>query len=95
MSARSLRWRDLDLPVPEGDPNRMEAIVTTGVGLGADRSPFWLTRRSQIQRGNSGTEIGPVVDGAFCASRDRADAVPRRRRDQGGHDPRFQRILAR
>lgn len=64
-----------DLPVPERDPDRFEAIITTAVGLGADRSTFLLTRRSQIQRTSRGTEIGPALDGAFGTYRDHADTA--------------------
>jgi hypothetical protein len=64
-----------DLPHPERDPNRIEAIITTAVSLGPDRSPTVLTRRSRIQRSETGTSIGPAVDGAFGTYRDRADEV--------------------
>jgi hypothetical protein len=64
-----------DLPDPERDPNRIEAIITTAVGLGPDRSPLLLTRRSRIQRSETGTSLGPAVDGAFGTYRDRADTV--------------------
>ncbi|HTJ72628.1 MAG TPA: hypothetical protein VL551_34135 [Actinospica sp.] len=64
-----------DLPRPERDPNRIEAIITTAVGLGPDRLPTVLTRRSRIQRTETGTSIGPAVDGAFGIYRDRADEV--------------------
>lgn len=61
-----------DLPRPSSDPDRAEAIVTHGVGIGPDGTTMVLTRASRIRRTPFGTMVSDPVDGVPGTRRDGA-----------------------